>query len=141
MILNHKISLDKISRIGKDYKWPKQQCEKCHQNMWGHGYVLRYFALILSAVYLKRYRCPCCCRVVTIRPEGYWPGIRSSIFTIYEALREKLCTGRWPFSIPRQRGGHWLKRFVNFARMEIVTNLSSYEENQTTIVLAINYHD
>ncbi len=126
MILPYKITLEKLSKIEKNYKWPKHFCEKCRRNMWGHGYVARYFTAILNSVFLKRYRCPGCRVVVVFRPEGHWPRIRSSISIIYGALQSKLSRGHWPSWVPRQRGGHWLNRFVRFARMETKTSLGSF---------------
>jgi hypothetical protein len=118
MILLHKITIEDLSKVGKNYKWPINRCDDCRRNMWGHGYVSRYFTASVVEVYLKRYRCPGCRSVVTVRPEGHWPRIRSSILVIYEALKSKLSIGRWPALFPRQRGGHWLNRFVRFVAME-----------------------
>lgn len=85
--------------------------------MWGHGYVARYFAEVTSVVFLKRYRCYKCRLVITIRPDGYWPRIRSSIANIYTALFTRLRERLWR-GCSRQCGGHWLKRFVRHAKME-----------------------
>ena len=126
MILHYKITFDELSKVGKNYKWPINFCECCNRNMWGHGYVARYFAVLLDSVFLKRYRCPGCRTVVVIRPEGYWPWLRSSILMIHEALMLKLSSGRWPTNCTRQRGGHWLKRFVQFAQMEMKADLCEF---------------
>ena len=126
MILSYKITIDELSKIGKDYKWPRHHCADCERYMWGHGYVARYFATLLSSVFLKRYRCPGCWIVVTVRPHVYWSKIRSSILSIYETLKFKINSGRWPIQSPRQRGGHWLKRFILFARMEMVTDIAYF---------------
>lgn len=90
--------------------------------MWGHGFVMRYFSESSVEIYLKRYRCPDCSVVVTTRPETHWKAIRSSILTVYEVLKSKL-TGFWPLDFPRQRGLHWLRRFVDLAKMENQENL------------------
>ena len=126
MILPNKITLSEISKNGKTHKWGNYYCESCHRDMWGHGYVARYFLTLASEVYLKRYRCPGCSIVVTMRPEGYWPRMRSSILAIFEALQSKLSRSCWPVGFPRQRGGHWLNKFVRLAKMEIKTDLSSF---------------
>lgn len=117
MILFLKITIEELSKNGKNHKWGKCFCDKCHRNMWGHGFVMRYFSESDDEIYLKRYRCPGCSTVVTVRPENYWQRIRSSIQTIYEALKAKLA-GFWPPRFPRQRGLHWLRRFVDLAKME-----------------------
>ena len=126
MILSIKITIEELSKIGKEHKWPKNFCEGCNRNMWGHGYVSRYFATVVRSVYLKRYRCPGCGVVVVVRPEGYWSKIRNPIVTIYQTLRSKLNFGKWPEFTSRQRGGHWLNRFVSFARMELQSNLTEF---------------
>jgi hypothetical protein len=127
MILSAKITIVELSKKGKTHKWEKNRCEKCQRNMWGHGFVARYFAEVMSAVYLKRYRCPGCSVVVTSRPETHWKGIRSSISAIYDALKCRL-TGFWPPGFPRQRGLHWLRRFVTFAKMENQQSLPLFLE-------------
>ncbi|MBI4405001.1 MAG: hypothetical protein HY537_12625 [Deltaproteobacteria bacterium] len=86
---------------------------------------MRYFAEASDAIYVKRYRCPDCSTVVTTRPETHWKGIRSAILTMYEVLRSKL-TGFWPPGFPRQRGLHWLLRFIDLAKMEQQDNLLSF---------------
>jgi hypothetical protein len=125
MILFAKITIEELSKKGKTHKWEKHHCDECQRNMWGHGFVMRYFAEALGEIYLKRYRCPDCSTVVTTRPETHWKGIRSAIGAIYEALRSKL-TGFWPPGFPRQRGLHWLRRFVALAKMENQVNLPSF---------------
>lgn len=125
MILFIKITIEELSKKGKTYKWEGHRCDKCQRNMWGHGFVARYFAEASDEIYLKRYRCPGCSTVVTTRPETHWRGIRSAILTIYEVLRSRL-TGFWPPGFPRQRGLHWLKRFVDLAKMENQDNLPSF---------------
>lgn len=94
--------------------------------MWGHGFVTRYFDSIDGLVYLKRYRCPECRSVVVVRPDGYWPMIRSSIRGIFDNLLARISTGSWPIRFPRQRGGHWLKRFANHAKMSGEVNLEIF---------------
>ena len=126
MILNYKITVEELSKAGKNHKWERHFCEKCSCFMWGHGFVTRYFDSLPEAVYLKRYRCPKCSTVVITRPEGYWPKIRSSISVIFLILLTKISSRSWPFSFSRQRGGHWLKRFVNHAKMCGETNLEIF---------------
>jgi hypothetical protein len=126
MILRYKITLKELSKSGKEFNWPKHFCECCQRNMWGHGYVTRYFTEIANSVFIKRYRCPDCKDLVIVRPEEYWSGIRSSILAIYLALKSRLSSGRWPFFFPRQRGNHWLNRFIVFARMELKVNLPEF---------------
>ncbi len=123
MIFQSKITVSELSRNGKNHKWDKCHCSKCNRSMWGHGFVGRYFSAFAEAIYLKRYRCPECRTVTTARPEGHWPCIRSSILVIHQALISRITVGAWPSGFPRQRGGHWIRRFVNFAKMSCQTNL------------------
>ena len=115
MILFRKICLEELSRKGRAFNWESQACEKCKRQMWGHGFVCRYFSEVFSALYLKRFRCPSCGVVATTRPDGYWRATRSSILSIYAALSGRLRTGSWASN--RQRAGHWLRRFVAMVRM------------------------
>lgn len=69
-------------------------------------------------MFIKRFRCPGCYAVVTVRPEGYLSRLRSSIETMVEALRGRLATGIWGLGLSRQRCGHWLRRFVKKVRMD-----------------------
>jgi hypothetical protein len=118
MILLRKICLKELADQGRDFNWGKHDCEKCQRPMWGHGFVTRYFAELVSAVFMKRFRCPGCHAVVTVRPEGYLARLRSSIETMVTALRERVASGVWGLGISRQRCGHWLRRFVKKVRMD-----------------------
>ena len=86
--------------------------------MWGHGFVARYYAAQPTAVRLRRYRCPSCKTVVTLRPKDFWPRFQTTISSIYEALRHRLVKHTWPPALARQRAGHWLRRFMAKARMD-----------------------
>lgn len=118
MILLLKICLNELSEQGRNFNWGTHDCEKCFRPMWGHGFVDRYFSVSAVRLWLKRYRCPDCGSVATTRPEGYWPRVRTSIRSIFETLRSRLKTGRWPQATARQRAGHWLRRFVIKVRMD-----------------------
>lgn len=129
MILPIKITVQEISKAGRGYKWKSCDCPSCQKRMWGHGFVLRYFSECEGGVLLKRYRCNSCGSVFTARPEDYWPRIRSSIATIYSCLRSKLNFLKWPAGLPRQRGDHWLRRFVDLAKMELQKSLPLFLES------------
>lgn len=126
MILKNKITLEELSINQKNHKWEKLSCSKCNRFMWGHGFTTRCFFALSSIVYLKKYRCPGCSAVVTMRPEGYWPYFQSTIKFIYESLKVRIETRYWPSGFSRQRGGHWLRRFTNYAQMENQINLKSF---------------
>lgn len=118
MILLRKICFKELSEQGRDFNWDKHDCEICQRSMWGHGFVTRYFADFYGALLLKRFRCPKCRVVVTVRPEGHWPRVRSSIASIYAMLLSRLTTGSWSVATLRQRAGHWLRRFIEKVRMD-----------------------
>jgi len=128
MILKNKITLEELSTDVKNHKWEKQDCNKCNRRMWGHGFTKRCFSMLAGVVYLKRYRCPCCSSVLTIRPDGIWSYFQSLIQTIYETLKWRISTGSWRVGFPRQRGGHWLRRFTKYAQMENQIKLESFLE-------------
>jgi hypothetical protein len=118
MILLRKICLRELSEQGKHFNWDGYDCENCQRSMWGHGFVSRYFAEITPVVFLKRFRCPGCHAVATVRPAGYMPRLRSSIASIYSSLLGRITTGAWGGRDSRQRCGHWLRRFVVRVRMD-----------------------
>jgi hypothetical protein len=126
MNLGKNLNLDLLVKEGKDYKWKSCICSNCNIVMWGHGFVSRYFAGIEAVVYLKRYRCSYCHKVVTVRPAGYWPWIRSSIASIYTSLLSRLRDRKWSSEATRQRGGHWLVRFTGHAIMEQQSDLIKF---------------
>ena len=126
MIFPSKITVSELSRNGKKHKWDKCECQKCNRNMWGHGFVGRYFSAFSEVIFLKRYRCPGCSSVITTRPDGYWPFIHSSISMIHSSLQARISNGFWPAGFPRQRGGHWLKRFVENAKMSNQESLLNF---------------
>ena len=125
MILFTKINLKTLSTEGKNHKWAPCECEKCDRNMWGHGFVNRYFEGF-TQIFMKKYRCPDCKTVVTTRPEGFRNYVRSTIKTIYHSLLTRIASGSWPPETTRQRGGHWLCRFVVHAKMSCETDLLSF---------------
>jgi hypothetical protein len=125
MILFCKITPQTLSTEGKNHKWPPCECEKCQRNMWGHGFVARYFTNTCQ-IFMKRYRCPNCKTVVTTRPQGFRPWIRSSTQAVYQALSFRISYGFWPAETTRQRGGHWLRRFAIHAKMSCETSLLTF---------------
>lgn len=109
MIISFDIKVEDIASAGKSFKWPVCPCEKCNRNMWGHGFVGRYFEGFIQLIGLKRWRCPCCGAVALGRPKSFFPRFRSSIKEIYDSLITKLKTKAWPKGFRRQRGWYWLK--------------------------------
>lgn len=127
MIFPLQITLSKfISTDHKSYNWPSCDCPKCKRKMWGHGYVHRYLTEDNNTVSLKRYLCPHCRTVICVRPDDFWPYLRTPIKKIFAVLKEKISTGFWPLGYSRQRSGHWLRQFVSHAKMLTKENLLDY---------------
>ena len=111
MLWRVSVDLKQIFAQGRDYPWPRPDgCLRCHNwNVWGHGYVHRYFDGFVGALLMKCYRCPSCGCVITLRPASHFSRIRCSQRTIRSHLLHRLSHGRWPPSaLSRSRLRHWL---------------------------------
>ena len=114
MLLKTNASLHEISSQGKLYQWQKpKQCPRCHNpRLWGHGFVLRVFQELLEAVFLKRWRCPRCCCILSVKPSGFDQGyVRTKRETIASEIHHRLIHKKW-HQAPRQRAGYWLHMFL-----------------------------
>jgi hypothetical protein len=110
MIIWVGVDFKQLLQLGKKYHWQHpSSCPVCSGRVWGHGFVWRYFAAAADGCWIKRYRCPDCGQVHTLRPEGYWPRCWQGQEETRRSLEERLATGSWPRGMPRQRGGHWLR--------------------------------
>lgn len=98
---------------GKDFCWPRPaQCPRCKgRRLWGHGYVRRYFEGFIQGVWIKRYRCPDCRAVHTLRPQEYYRGFHYSGLTILFSLLNKIVEGRWLKCFSYQVQQYWYKGF------------------------------
>jgi len=111
------IDLIRLSQEGKRYKWKRpDECTQCKGKLWGHGYVSAYFDCCSGLVYLKRWICSLCRLVIKMKPIGYWKYFRSSIGEILKTLQYRLTQYLWPPGVSRQRGGHWLNRYVRICK-------------------------
>lgn len=117
MLIPTDVSVAEIAIQGKDFNWNRPACPCGSRKVWGHGFVTRFFAGFLAGVLLKRYRCPNCRTVFTLLPEGYGRRLQTRITEISEALRSRLKHQDWPIGLPRQRGGHWLRKFLKICRI------------------------
>lgn len=134
MITNIITNLDELSAQKKTYKWKKPvRCPRCQNNkVHGHGFVTRIFQGYKEPMFLRRYRCPKCRCVITLRPCGYWPSYQSSIKDIFGTLKYRLLQKLWPPWVLRQRAGHWFRKFVKKVKMDMagaVINLLQHLEN------------
>lgn len=113
LILYVSASISEIARLGQVFRWPRlRRCIRCGGNrLWSHGYVDRYFGGLERPVPVKRWRCPDCRTVYTMRPGGFWRGFWAAEQDIRESLRQKLVHGRWLPGFGRQRQQYWWRGF------------------------------
>lgn len=52
-----------------------------------------------------------------MRPSGFWKKFQTNTEQIFNALVDRLEGLSWPLGVPRQRGGHWLRKFINKIKM------------------------
>ncbi len=127
MIIFIKIDLKLLQQLGKKFQWERPFCNKCKCSFYGHGYVLRFFNLLCSGVYLKRWRCPICKTVATVRPDTHWKGFQESINQIFITLIFRVKHFKWPPWCSRQRGGHWLNQLITNARLNLLLKENTLE--------------
>ena len=115
MSLYFMMCVKEIFRLGRDYPFHRpercldQQCKST--KVWGHGFILLYIQGYAERLPFRRWRCPICGRVYTIRPCDYWLRHSVPIWTIAEALRYRTTQGFWSKSsgFSRQRQQHWFR--------------------------------
>jgi hypothetical protein len=117
LILYFDIDVKLLEQKGEKYPWPRPPwCPRCQSpRMWGHGYVRRYFDDFAQALCLKRYRCPDCGAVHTLRPHLYDRRFQVIWFAIFLSLLQKITLGRWLPGWSRQRQQYWWRGFKKHA--------------------------
>ncbi len=72
LILHYAVDVKRPVEEGKDYPWPKpHRCPSCQGvQLWGHGYVFRYFEGFSCGLWMKRFRCPDCGGCTARGPKG-----------------------------------------------------------------------
>jgi hypothetical protein len=130
LILHFEEDVKRLGESGRDYPWPRpDRCPGCDgRRLWGHGYVRRYFEGCSEGIWIKRYRCPDCRAVHTLRPQGFYRGFFYSRFSILIALLHKLIHNRWSKSLSRQVQQYWWRGFQRQA---------SYHRNRKQPDLAV----
>lgn len=102
-----------IFRLGKDYPFYRpDHCQRCGSaKVWGHGFVSLWIDGYDEALWFRRWLCPVCGCVHTIRPFGYWPRHHTPIHVIVTGLYHRLKYGFWFKSQGPSRQGqqHWLR--------------------------------
>lgn len=112
--------------LGKKYPWYKpESCPACHgKRLWGHGFVLRYFEGCIQGLWIKRYRCPECSSIHTMRPAEFWTSFQYSISTILSCLKNKINKNKWANCAVRQNQQYWFKGLMLQASR--IKNLNKY---------------
>lgn len=110
--------LAQVAAQGKNFKWNRPICDCGCEKVWGHGYTFRFFDGLDEPTWLRRYRCPAFRRVFTMIPSGFGRRYRTMISVIWKAIEERLRGPCWPPGVSRQRGGHWLRRFLAICKMD-----------------------
>lgn len=109
LILHFAVDVKRLVEEGKDYCWPRpERCPRCEgRRLWGHGYVRRYFEGWIEGIWIKRYRCPDCGAVHTLRPERFYKGFYYSILTILLSLLNRIVHSRYLKCLSRQVQQYW----------------------------------
>ena len=106
--------------------------------MWGHGYVGRFFDEFEKALLLKRYRCPDCGAVHTLRPQRYHRRFQVIWFTVFLSLLKKITSGHWLSGWSRQRQQYWWRGFKKHASRK--RNFSEQTALETLVTLVEAEH-
>lgn len=114
MVLHVTVDVKKIYELGKTYPWPRpKHCLLCKSTrIWSHGYVQRYFEDFKKPLWIKRYRCPDCHTVYTLRPDMFYMRFRYPIRLIIYALIIRIVFNTFIALIPRQNQQYWYKGLI-----------------------------
>ena len=115
------VILKEIFDQGRNFSWDRPpKCPKCDSvKVWGHGFVSAYFDCFDTPLLLKRYRCPDCGCVITMRPASHFSGFQSSIATIRSALQHRINRGNWPPGLAPARMRYWLRNLKRQIRAHL----------------------
>lgn len=104
-----RIDLQKLQELGQKYSWKKpSRCPHCGSTrLWGHGFVFRCFHGFGLKLPLKRYRCPDCRAVHTLRPHSHSPGFHYGMAIQAQSIIRKLQGIPFLTTISRQTQQHW----------------------------------
>lgn len=114
LIIYFSVIVKSLINAGKSYEWFRPaSCPECKGvRLWGHGFAGRYFHGFIRRVWVKRYRCPDCQSVHTMRPMGYWKRFQYSRSFILSSFLYKIRCNKWIRSIPRQNQQYWFKGLI-----------------------------
>lgn len=136
--------MDKVQAFGKDFSWEKpESCPSCGGiRLWGHGFVLRYFCGFPQGLWLKRYRCPDCGAVHTVRPVEFSPGFHYPWKKIQASLDQKMRGGIFQKNTSRQCQQYWLKayRFQVYRKGNFPSHMAA-PKSQRMVTFRLNYRE
>lgn len=114
LIIYFSVIVKSLIYAGKTYEWRKPAiCPGCKGiRLWSHGFAGRYFHGFIEKVWVKRYRCPDCQSVHTMRPSSHWRRFHYSWQEIISSLLYKIRCNKWIRSIPRQNQQYWNKGLI-----------------------------
>jgi hypothetical protein len=119
LILYSSVELSEIFALKKLYPWiTPEMCPECEGNrLWGHGYVARCFDGFPTVIWLKRYRCPDCGAVHTMRPDTHYRRIQAPRVIVLLCVMVWLVLGRWRklTLASRWRQKYWYEGFLKQA--------------------------
>lgn len=114
LILYFSCDVKQLYDLGRQYPWKKpDHCPCCRNNrLWGHGFVLRYLEPFAKAFWIRRYRCPDCGAVHTMRPDSYLEGLRYPLTVILWSLFIRACSDRWAHGLAYQIQQAWWRALL-----------------------------
>jgi hypothetical protein len=128
LVLLVSVDFSLLRSAGKSYPWERPPCcRRCQGlRLWGHGYVARYFDGEPGRLWMKRWRCPDCGAVYTMRPSTHWRGFLSPWWLILASLLQKVVQGRWLSVAGRQRQQYWRRGYLK--QRQVSGGLAGVEE-------------
>ena len=113
MVIYLSVDLHQLLSQGKEYRWPRPaRCPSCGGlRLWSHGYVRRNFDGFDSSFWIKRFRCPDCRSVHTMRPSGYSAFVQASRLIVFLSLLMKVLFGQWLPEVCARRQRYWFSTF------------------------------
>ena len=113
MLIYLSVDLHQLLSQGKEYRWPRPaRCPSCSgHRLWSHGYVRRNFDGFDCSLWIKRFRCPDCRSVHTMRPSGYSPFVQASRLVVFLSLLMKILFGQWLPDVCSRRQRYWFSTF------------------------------
>ncbi len=113
MVIYLSVDLHQLFSQGKKYPWPRPaRCPSCNSiRLWSHGYVRRNFDGFDSSLWIKRFRCPDCRSVHTMRPSDYSSFCQASRLVVFLSLLMKILFGQWLPEVCSRRQRYWFSTF------------------------------